>query len=333
MPKQKPVPQSDTHPSPQNKKKYRVRNWKEYNQSLVNRGSLDFWIEQGVRVHVEVEKDLDINGKKKKQRGKPVQHSDSVIAFVLTIGTVFHQRLRQTEGLAQFVIKSAQLGWQVPDFTTLCRRRKIIPMQLPLQPKEAVVAILDSTGLKVYGEGEWKVRKHGYSKHRIWTKVHLSVDKDGEIRVVKTTDNSVDDASAGVMLLQAETATITAVPADGAYDRAKMYTAIVAKGAQALIPPRIDAKIWIHGNTKGVKHPRDENLRAIRTTTRRKWKEQIGYHVRSGVENTMFRLKTVFTDRLHSRSLESQKREVFLRCSALNLMTAHGMPDSYVVML
>lgn len=330
MPKQKPVTKSNTHPAPKNKKKYKVRNWREYNESLVNRGSLDFWIEQGFKV--EVEKDVDITGKKKKQRGKPVQHSDSVIAFVLTIGTVFHQRLRQTEGLAQFVVKSAQLGWKVPDFTTLCRRRNVLPMQLPLQPKEAVVAILDSTGLKVYGEGEWKVRKHGYGKHRTWTKVHVSVDKDGEIRVVKTTDNSVDDATAGVMLLRDETATITAVPADGAYDRAKMYTAIVVKQARALIPPRKDAKIWIHGNTKGEKHPRDENLRAIRTTTRKRWKEQVGYHQRSAVENTMFRLKTIFTDRLHARSLESQKREVFFRCSALNLMTREGMPDSYVVL-
>jgi len=312
------------------KKYYKIRNWKEYNQSLVNRGSLEFWIEHGMKVTVEVEV-VDIDGKKKKTLGRPVKHSDAVIGFVLTLGTVFHQRLRQTEGFAQFVVQMAKLSWKVPDFTTLCRRRKTLPMQLPLKSKEHVVAILDSTGLKVYGEGEWKVRKHSYSKHRTWTKVHVSIDSDGEIRVVRTTENSVDDATIGVQLVQAETAKVISVPADGAYDKAKMYTAIAAKGARALIPPRSNAKIWIHGNTKGTKHPRDENLRAIRKTTRKQWKAQVGYHIRSGVENTIFRLKTIFTDELHSRSLESQKREVFFRCSTLNLMTAQGMPDSYVV--
>lgn len=309
------------------KKKYKVRNWKEYNESLVRRGSLEFWIEQGVKVDVEI-----VHDNKKKKRGAPIEHSASIVAFVLTLGTVFHQRLRQTEGLAQSVVTMAQLRWKVPHFTTLSRRRKNLPMRLPVRPKETVIAVLDSTGLKVYGEGEWKVRKHGYSKHRTWTKVHISADADGEIRVVKTTENSMDDATAGVELLKAETqAKITAVPADGAYDRAKMYEAIQTKGAQALIPPREDAKIWVHGNTKGDRHPRDENLRAIRKTSRNRWKIATGYHRRSGAETVMFRLKTIFTDKLHARTLESQEREVFLRCNALNMMTAHGMPDSYVV--
>jgi len=329
MPKQKPVRKSDKQPSPKNKKKYKVRNWKEYNDSLVNRGSLEFWIEQGYRVNVEVTQEG--GDKKKRRRGRPIKHCATVVDFALTLGAVFHQRLRQTEGLAKSVVAMAHLKLKVPDFTTLCRRRQTAPMRLPLQPKEKVMAILDSTGLKVYGEGEWKVRKHGYSKHRTWTKVHVSVDRDGEIRVVKTTDNSTDDATVGTQLLGAEKATITAVPADGAYDKRKMYTAIQTIGAQALIPPQQNAKIWTHGNTKGAKHPRDENLRAIRRTTRKKWKDQVGYHVRSGVENTMFRLKTVGGDKLHARLFKSQEREVSTRCSILNIMTAHGMPDSYAL--
>jgi hypothetical protein len=325
MPKKAPAKRSKK--SATQKKKYKVRNWKEYNESLVNRGSLEFWIEQGARVEVEI---IHEDGRKRK-RGAQVKYSEEIITFSLTLGAVFHQRLRQTEGFARSVVKMAKLKWKTPDFTTLCRRRKTAPLELPVSSKEEVVAILDSTGFKVYGEGEWKVRKHGYSKHRTWTKVHLSVDRDGEIRVVKTTDNGVDDATAGVELLSEETAIITDVPGDGAYDKAKMYAAIQAKGARALIPPRKDARIWKHGNTKGEKHPRDENLRAIRRTSRKKWKEQVGYHQRSGAENTIFRLKTVFTDRLYARTLESQEREAYYRCRALNVMTKAGMPDSYAV--
>lgn len=226
----------------------------------------------------------------------------------------------------------AHLHCATPDFTTLSRRRKGAPMHLPLLAKDKVIAVLDSTGFKVYGEGEWKVRKHGYSKHRTWAKVHIFADTDGEIRMVKTTENNVDDASAGVVLLHSETkAQITAVVADGAYDKAKPYTVVQATGAKALIPPRKDAKIWVHGTTKGAKHPRDENLRAIRKQSRKRWKESSGYHCRSGIENTMFRLKTIFSDKVYARSLESQQREVFLRCQALNTMTQHGMPESYVV--
>lgn len=310
------------------KKKYKIRNWKAYNESLVQRGSLEFWIEQGVRVQVEITHE---DGESKKKRGAPLKHSAEVIGFVLTLGTVFHQRLRQTEGLATSVVRMAGLQWKIPDFTTLSRRRKAALMRLTLQPKEHVIAVLDSTGLKVYGEGEWKVRKHGYSKHRTWTKVHISADRDGEIRVIKTTEHSVDDATVGVDMLQAETAHITDVSADGAYDKAKMYVVIQARGARALIPPRRDAKIWVHGNTKGDPHPRDENLRVIRRTSRKRWQVAVGYHRRSGAETVMFRLKMIFTDKLHARTLESQEREVFYRCNALNIMTAHGMPESYVI--
>lgn len=320
----KPIRRKDVKRS--SKKKYRVRNWKEYNESLKQRGSLEFWIEQGAKVTFEITHE---GGKKK--RGAPLKHSEGVVGFVLILGTVFHQRLRQAEGFAQSVVKMAKLSWNIPDFTTLSRRRKTLTMQLPLKPKDTVVAVLDSTGFKVYGEGEWKVRRHGYSKHRTWTKVHISVDRDGEIRVVKTTENNVDDATAGVSLIKGETqAQIVSVLADGGYDKAKMYDAVRSIGAQILVPPRKDAKIWVHGNTKGERHPRDENLRAIRKTTRKKWKEQVGYHGRSQAETTMFRLKTIFTDKVHARSLESQEREILLRCRALNMMTAIGMPDSYV---
>jgi hypothetical protein len=206
-------------------------------------------------------------------------------------------------------------------------------VNLPRREKENVVAILDSTGLKVYGEGEWKVRKHGYSKHREWMKAHVSINEDGEIRAMRLTDNSVDDAEAGEDLLEQQQGDrITEVAGDGAYDKKKFYAVCQKQQVEKiLIPPRHGARIWMHGNQKGTKHPRDENLRTIRRTTRAKWKQTCGYHKRSKVETTMFRQKTIFGEKLFSRRVENQQTEVMLMGKALNMMLYNGMPDSYAV--
>lgn len=313
-----------------NKKKYKVRNWKEYNESLVRRGSIDFWIEQGIAEVWREGNTIII----RKKRGGQQQYSDSIIELCCLVGKVFHQRLRQTEGFVRSIFKQTRVKIKVPDFTTLSRRGGDISIPLPKQQKEKVTAILDSTGLKVYGEGEWKVRKHGYSKHREWMKAHLSIDTDGEIRAVILTDNSVDDAQAGEDLLEEQkTDTIATVAGDGAYDKRKFYAACQKYHVEKLlIPPRQGAKIWFHGNLKGEPHPRDENIRAIRATTRTRWKQKSGYHTRSEVETTMFRAKTIFGEKLYSRSVANQKTEVMLMAKALNLMLYNGMPDSYAVM-
>lgn len=311
------------------KKKYRVRNWHEYNESLVRRGSLEFWIEKGIaRVWKEDGKIII-----RKKRGAQKRYSDGAIEFCRLIGKVFHQRLRQTEGFARSIFKQTGIRIRVPDYTTLSRRGATITVYLPREPKGDVIAILDSTGLKVYGEGEWKVRKHGYSKHREWMKAHVSIDEDGEIRAVRLTDNSVDDAQAGEDLLkQQENDRIKEVAGDGAYDKKKFYAACGKQQVgKILIPPRQGAHIWMHGNRRGAKHPRDENLRAIRRSTRAKWKQACGYHKRSKVETTMFRQKTIFGEKLFSRTFGNQQTELMLMSKALNMMLYNGMPDSYAV--
>ena len=311
------------------KKKYKVRNWKEYNESLVRRGSIEFWIEQGL---AEVWKEGDTIIIRKK-RGGQREYQDSLIELCRLVGKVFHQRLRQTEGFVRSIFTQARIRLQVPDYSTLCRRGVKLAVSVPRQQKEKVVAILDSTGLKVYGEGEWKVRKHGYSKHRTWMKAHVSIDADGEIRAVRLSDNSVDDATAGKELLKEQrTDRIGEVDGDGAYDKRGFYQVCQEhKVERIFIPPRRDARIWVHGNSHGEPHPRDENLRAIRATTRRRWKQESGYHKRSKVETTMFRQKTIFGEKLFSRSFENQETELALMAKALNLMLYNGMPESYVV--
>jgi hypothetical protein len=191
---------------------------------------------------------------------------------------------------------------------------------------------VDSTGLKIYGEGEWKVRQHGVSKRRAWRKLHLGVNpQDGEIQAVLLTENSVSDDEAVEPLLAQIDQEIDGFGADGAYDKRKVYDCLNAHSPDVniLIPPRKNARIWRHGNTKAERHKRDENLRAIRKLGRKGWKEKSGYHVRSLAETAMFRLKTIFGNELSARLIETQTTQALIRCAALNKMTHLGMPQAY----
>jgi hypothetical protein len=191
---------------------------------------------------------------------------------------------------------------------------------------------MDSSGLKVYGEGEWKVRKHGWSKHRTWRKFHLAIDSDNEIRAIELTGNDTADCETAVDLIKEETAEIESLAGDGAYDKKVVYNAGTERGVKRwLIPPQKNAKIIQHGNLSSPPHPRDQNLRAIRLTTRKRWKEQIGYHVRSLVETAMFRWKTIFGDRLQARNFPQQITEARIKATILNRMRLLGMPETYVV--
>jgi hypothetical protein len=138
--------------------------------------------------------------------------------------------------------------------------------------------MLDATGVKVDGEGEWKTRQHGVIKRRTWCKLHLGVDEvTGEILAAVVTTNDFHDGEVLNDVLAAIDEPIEQVSTDGAYDHRHCYDEIAAKGAKALIPPRQDAVIWQHGNRKEKPHPRDENLRQIRKHGRKRWKRESGY--------------------------------------------------------
>ena len=206
-------------------------------------------------------------------------------------------------------------------------------MSLPRRAKdEPLHVVVDATGIKVYGKGEWKVRCHGGSKRRTWRKLHVGVDAaSDEIVAAAVTTNDLGDGQLLPELLDQIDADIVQVAGDGAYDTQACYTAISARKAQAAIPPRRGARIWRHGNSNDPPLTRDENLRSIRRTGRAVWKKAIGYHRRNLVETAIFRIKTLFGDRVHSRGFEAQAAEMLIRCSALNRMTHLGMPDSYAV--
>ncbi|MEO8356605.1 MAG: IS5 family transposase [Chloroflexota bacterium] len=253
---------------------------------------------------------------------------------MLTIKEVFHLTNRGGEGFVRSLFGMMEMHLGVPDHSTHSRRGKILKVNLPKKSSSSLNIVLDSTGLKIYGEGEWKVRKHGYSKRRTWRKLHLGGNPDtGEILAVVLTENNVsDDAVVKEMLKQIEE-TLLSCAGDGAYDKRKVYEALNehSPDVEIVIPPRKNAHIWQHGNSKEERHKRDENLRYIRQHGRKSWKEESGYHIRSLAETTMFRLKTIFDDRLSARLLETQMTQASIRCLALNKMTHLGMPESYLV--
>lgn len=320
MPKQNKKPQS--HPKPL----YRVKNWSEYDKALVQRGSITFWLSD------DFEKTWWHTGKK--QRGSQFDYSEQTIQTMLTIREVFHMTNREVEGFVRSIFCMMKIELPVPDHSTLSKRGKDLKVKLPRKTNQSLNIVMDSTGLKIYGEGEWKVRMHGASKRRTWRKLHIGANpKDGEIQAVLLTENNISDDEAVEGLLKQIEQTILDFAADGAYDKRKVYDSLNAHSPQVniLIPPRKNARIWQHGNTQKERFKRDENLRAIRKHGRKTWKQNSGYHVRSLAETVMFRLKTIFGNELSARLIETQTTQALIRCMTLNKMTHLGMPQCYKV--
>lgn len=309
------------------KTKYRIRNWSDYNRSLRNRGSLTFWISQELI-------DNWIRSEKTGERGRAPQYSAAAIAAVASLKFVFHQAGRQTCGLVASMFNLLKVRLPVPDHSTVSRRMAGIEVGLPVKPGGGGRhLVIDSTGLKVYGEGEWKVRTHGASKRRTWRKLHLCIDAvTGEVVAAAASENSVSDCAMFPEMLRLVEGEIEQISADGGYDRRKVYAALNEKEIKrAAIPPRRGAKIWQHGNSRKERLIRDENLRAVRKKGRAKWKREANYHRRSLAETGIFRFKTIFTDNLQSRKQDNQFQEMIIKCAALNRMTHLGMPESYKV--
>jgi hypothetical protein len=190
-------------------------------------------------------------------------------------------------------------------------------------------AVFDSTGLKVFGEGEWKVRQHGYQKRRTWRKLHLGIDaQTQEVIAQVATTNNISDKEILPDLLEQIAEPIKQVTADGGYDYASCYEAIAARKARAVIPPRRTGRL----NPQDERfRARDKNLREIRKMGRKRWKRRRKYHRRSLVETAIMRVKRIFGERLSGKRFLNQATEMFIRSAALNRMTHLGMPDSYAI--
>jgi IS5 family transposase len=301
---------------------YRITNWSKYNESLVRRGDVTFWFDEEVLAAWKHE-----NAERKV--GRPFVYSDRAIESLLMLRELFRLPYRQTEGLGRALAKLLQAEIAIPDFTSLAKRagKTTVAFQLDRAATGPIDVVVDSTGLKVYGEGEWKVRQHGVGKRRTWRKLHLAVNPATHEIVAQTlTNNGAHDADQVEPLLEQVAGEVQTLYGDGAYDQWKVYEGLEQRGVDAIIPPRKNARIKQHGNSAADPLPRDECLRQIRRDGRKAWKQSIGYHRRSLAETAVHRLKACFGGTLKNRNLENQQTEVSLRCKLLNLFVTLGMP-------
>ena len=297
--------------------KYKTTNWADYNASLKARGSLTVWLDKDMQWYATV------SGKRGRQR----TFSDAAIQFCLSIKCLFGLALRQSLGLVESLLRLAGLDWRVPDFSTVCRRQKDLSVKLPYRPSTTALDLLvDSTGSKFLGEGEWKCKKHGAEYRRQWRKVHLAFDaRTLDIRAIEVTDNGTGDAPMLPELLSQipPDEPIASVGGDGAYDTKACHAAIALRNAQAIIPPRKNARAW--KGTQAGASSRNEALRACQRLGRRIWKKWSGYHRRSLVETKMNCFKRL-GERVMARTFERQVTELHIRVALLNRFSQLGRP-------
>lgn len=297
--------------------KYKTQNWPSYNEALKQRGSLSIWFDP------EMIWQPPPSGK----RGGQHDYSDAAIQACLTLKVLFGMPLRQTTGFVESLLRLAGLDWAVPDYSTLCRRQKTLHVSLPYRGSTGPLNLLiDSTGIKSEGEGEWNARKHGGSKRRIWRKIHIGIDEQTlEVRAVEVTTSNVGDAPMLPELLTQipPDQDIGSVTADGAYDTRKCHDAIAARNAHAVIPPRKNAKPW-NPTTAGA-IARNDAISASRYLGRTIWKRWSGYHRRSRIESKMHCVKRLGQS-LMARDFDRQVAEIQIRVAVLNCYTALGIP-------
>ena len=206
--------------------------------------------------------------------GRQPDYSDAAIQTCLTMKVLFGMALRQTTGFVESLLQLVGMDWAVPNFSTLSRRQKTLKVNIPCRGSQGPPHLLiDSTGIRVEGEGEWNARKHRGTKRRVWRRIHIGIDEQTlEIRAAEFTTSDVGDANMLPELLDQipPDQQIASVTADGAFDTRKGHDAIAERGAAAIIPPRRNAKPWQPDTTGAI--ARNEALRASRRFGRTIWR-------------------------------------------------------------
>ena len=320
-----PYKANETHRHRIPQARYKVCNWPEYDQALQQRGSLTVW--------VTPEALAAWHPPHTGSRGRPRDYSDVAIETGHLLRLAFGRPWRQTEGLLRSITVLLGLSIGVPDHTTFSRRSPGLVLGKTLAQAQAsgpVHVVIDATGLKVYGAGEWLVEKHGERGTRTWRKLHLAVDpSSGEVLASELTSNEDGDASQVGPLLCQISGPIASVTADGAYDGEPVYRAVAEHQPDppvaVVIPPRSTA---VPSSATGTPSQRDEHIQTIRHKGRMSWQKTTGYGRRSHAETTMFRYKALIGSYLRARTLPAQKTETKVGCSVLNRMASLGMPVS-----
>lgn len=317
---------------------YRINNWREYNKRLVDRGRLTLWLSDDI---METWHCQEQSGK----RGRPVQYSDTAIELCLTLKNLYKLPYRAAQGFVSSLLNLAGFELESPCYSQMSRRavKLAIKLQRICSTKGSLDIVVDSTGLKVYGEGEWKVRQHGVSKRRTWRKLHLAADPlDHEIVAYVLTGNEKSDDQVFPELLGGVKGEVEQCYGDGSFDKVGCYKVCHERGTKLIAPPNRLAILQKKGKKKPELIPRDAYVKRINALTeklkdkeeaRKQWKQEVDYHTRSISETAMFRFKTICGNTLSSRLMETQQTEVAIKINILNQFTKLGMPESYPVQI
>ena len=302
------------------KQRHRVTNWAEYDAALRARGSLTVWFTpEAIAAWAAAPRTT---------RGGQPSYSDLAIATALTLRAVFRLALRQTEGLIGSILQLLGLDLPVPDHSTLSRRAETLEVPRPQAGSAPVHLLVDSTGLKLCGPGEWLVEKHGTKRRRAWRVLHLATDADtGRIVASVLTDKDADDGSQVGPLLDQVDGPVASVTGDGAYDRDDVYAEVAARhpAAAVVVPPRANAVPSAAAETAPTQ--RDRHLRCIAERGRMGWQRASGYNWRALVESDISRWKRVIGDGLRFQTDGRQATEVAIAADVLNRMLELGRPE------
>lgn len=305
----------------------RIQNWPEYDRALQRRGDLTVW--------VTPEAIAAWWPPRGGRRGRPQDYSDVAIETGHLLRLAFGRPWRQTEGLLRSIAALLGLELGIPDHTTFSRRSPGLVLATALARAQAgggpVHVVIDATGLKVFGAGEWLAETHGARGKRTWRKLHLAVDPEGgEILACELTTNEEGDASQVGPLLEQISGPLGSVAADGAYDGEPVYRAVSEHQpdppVDVVIPPRSTAAPSPDAGTAPTQ--RDRHVQLIRDKGRLGWQKATGYGRRSLGETAMSRYKAIIGRGLRARTLPAQKTEARVGCAALNRMSRLGMPLS-----
>ena len=302
------------------KQRRRVANWAVYDAALRGRGSLTIWFTEAAIAAWRAEP--------RTTRGGQPRYSALAVATALTLRAVFRLALRQTEGLIGSIIALLGLDLAVPDHSTLSRRAETLTLPPAPQGQAPIHLLVDSTGLRLCGPGEWLVEKHGSTRRRSWRTLHIGVDADtGQIIAAELTPRDVDDGSQVGPLLDQVARPIASFTGDGAYDRDDVYGAVIERhpDATVVVPPRSTAVPSAAAETRPTQ--RDRHLQLIAERGRMGWQRLSGYNWRALVEADIGRFKRVIGDALRSRTEWRRATEVAIAVRVLNRMLELGRPE------
>jgi len=308
---------------------YKVRNWPEYNKSLIKRANLSIWISEDAIKKWEAPRDPHFIG-------APKQYSDDAILCMMALKVVYHLPYRQLIGFLLSIFTFMKVDLQIPHFTTVASRaRRLGHYFKKLSSKIPKDLVFDGSGFKIYGEGEWKVRQHGKQKRRRWKKFHIAIcPLSHEIILAEVTELEEMDCEVMPKLLKKAPSSVRRVIGDGAFDTSNCYKAAYERGISLLVPPRkgsvhdLDARPWMSARNASISEwiglGGDEDARKI-------WKKLRGYHRRSLVETAFSRFKRIFIGELFSKRSDTQEVELMLKASVLNKMSQIGMPKGVMI--